>query len=52
MTNGPRISHDKKYFAAEDILHIVIQPPPESESVEISPNITAEPNAEAICPSI
>ena len=40
------MSDDMKYFAAEDILHIAIQPGPESGSVEISPNITAELNAE------
>ena len=35
-----------QYFRAEDILHIAIQPGPESASVEISPNITAELNAD------
>ena len=40
------MSDDMKYFAAEDILHISIQPGPESGSVEISPNITAELNAD------
>jgi len=38
------MSEDMQYFPAEDILHIVIQPGPESGSVEISPNITAELN--------
>ena len=46
MTNGERMGHDMRYFAAEDVLPIVIQPSPESGSVEISPNITAELNAE------
>jgi len=32
------------YFQTEDILHLVISQEPESESVEISPNITAELN--------
>jgi len=40
------ISDEMKYFPAEDILHIAIQPGAESGSVEISPNITAELNAD------
>ena len=38
--NKPRMM----YFEKEDILHLVISEEPESESVEISPNITAELN--------
>jgi uncharacterized protein YuzE len=30
------------YFEAEDILHIVIAPGPESRSIELSPSITVE----------
>ena len=33
------------YFAAQDILHLVITDDEEAESLEISPNITAELNA-------
>ena len=32
------------YFEKEDILHLVISDEPESGSVELSPNITAELN--------
>ncbi len=39
------MSDDMKYFASEDILHIAIQPGPESGSAEISPNITTELSA-------
>lgn len=35
-----------QYFEAEDILHINIQDGTEEKSVELSPNITAELNAE------
>jgi uncharacterized protein YuzE len=34
------------YFKEEDILHLLISEEPESASVEISPNITAELNAD------
>jgi len=34
------------YFKKEDILHLSISDAPEADSVEISPNITAELNAE------
>jgi len=34
------------YFEQEDILHLLISDEPEAGSVEISPNITAELNAE------
>jgi uncharacterized protein YuzE len=33
------------YFPEEDILHLLISEEPESASIEISPNITAELNA-------
>lgn len=32
------------YFEKEDILHLVVSDEPEANSVEISPNITAELN--------
>ena len=32
------------YFAKENILHLVISDEPESDSLELSPNITAELN--------
>lgn len=32
------------YFEAEDVLHLVISDEPEANSVELSPNITAELN--------
>jgi uncharacterized protein YuzE len=34
----------RTYFEKEDILHLVISDEPESGSVELSPNITAELN--------
>ncbi len=34
------------YFENEDVLHVVISDEPEARSVEISPNITAELNAQ------
>lgn len=33
------------YFKEEDILHLLISEEPESNSIEISPNVTAELNA-------
>ncbi len=33
------------YFQEEDVLHLSITDEPEAESVELSPNITAELNA-------
>ena len=33
------------YFEKEDVLHLVISDEPEAGSVEVSPNITAELNA-------
>ena len=38
--NKPKMT----YFQKEDILHIVISDDPESDSIELSPNITAELN--------
>ena len=38
--NKPKMT----YFEAEDILHLVISDEPESASIELSPNITAELN--------
>lgn len=35
-----------KYFEKEDVLHLVISNDLEADSVEISPNITAELNSE------
>ena len=32
------------YFEAEDVLHVTLSDEPEANSVEISPNITAELN--------
>jgi len=32
------------YFEKEDVLHLAITDEPESESIELSPNITAELN--------
>jgi uncharacterized protein YuzE len=36
------------YFEREDILHLVISDEPEAGSVELSPNITAELNAQGV----
>jgi len=33
------------YFKEEDVLHLLISEEPESNSIEISPNVTAELNA-------
>ena len=38
--NTPKMT----YFEKEDILHLVISDEPESDSIELSPNITAELN--------
>lgn len=38
--NKPKMT----YFEAEDILHLVISDEPESDSLELGPNITAELN--------
>jgi uncharacterized protein YuzE len=34
------------YFEAEDVLHLTITDEPEAQSLELSPNITAELNAQ------
>ena len=34
------------YFEEEDVLHLVLSDDPEAHSVELSPNITAELNAD------
>ena len=34
------------YFEKEDILHLAISKEPESDSLELSPNITAELNSD------
>jgi uncharacterized protein YuzE len=40
-------THPKmRYFEQEDILHLVITDETEADSVEISPNVTAELNSE------
>lgn len=36
------------YFEQEDTLHLVISDEPEAGSIEVSPNITAELNAEGV----
>ncbi len=36
------------YFEQEDVLHLVISDEPEARSVEVSPNITAELNAQGV----
>ena len=36
------------YFEQEDILHLVISDEPEAGSIEVSPNITAELNAQGV----
>jgi len=33
------------YFESEDLLHLAISDDPEADSIELSPNITAELNA-------
>ncbi len=38
--NKPRLI----YFEKEDVLHLVVSDGPESNSIELSPNITAELN--------
>jgi len=38
--NKPRLV----YFEREDVLHLVLSEEPEAQSVELSPNITAELN--------
>lgn len=38
------MNENMKYFAKEDVLHITIMEGAENNSIEISPNITAELN--------
>ena len=40
LMNKPRLA----YFEKEDVLHLVLSDGPEVQSVELSPNITAELN--------
>lgn len=40
--NNPRMS----YFEQDDVLHLVVSDEPEAGSVELSPNITAELDAQ------
>ena len=40
--NSPQMT----YFEKEDILHLVVSREPEAGSIEVSPNITAELNAQ------
>jgi uncharacterized protein YuzE len=46
MSDNKQPLPQMNYFKQEDILHLLISEEPESASVEISPNITAELNAE------
>lgn len=39
-------SPQMNYFQQEDILHLIISDEPEANSIEISPNVTAELNAD------
>lgn len=45
MSNTQQPLPQMKYFKEEDVLHLLISEEPESASVEISPNVTAELNA-------
>ena len=46
MSDIERPLPQMNYFKEEDVLHLLISEEPESASVEISPNITAELNAD------
>jgi uncharacterized protein YuzE len=46
MSNNKQPLPQMNYFKEEDILHLLISEEPESASIEISPNVTAELNAE------
>ncbi|NEQ20370.1 MAG: DUF2283 domain-containing protein [Microcoleus sp. SIO2G3] len=46
MSDDKQLLPQMNYFKQEDILHLLISEEPESASVEISPNITAELNAD------
>lgn len=43
--NASMVKSPMTYFDEEDVLHLVISDEPEANSVELSPNITAELNA-------
>ena len=45
MSDIKQLSPQINYFKEEDILHLLISEEPESASIEISPNVTAELNA-------
>jgi uncharacterized protein YuzE len=44
MSENNQLLPQMNYFKEEDVLHLLISEEPESASVEISPNITAEMN--------
>lgn len=46
MADNKQALPQMNYFKEEDILHLLISEEPESASVEISPNVTAELNAD------
>lgn len=46
MSNIKQPLPQMNYFKEEDILHLLISEEPESASIEISPNVTAELNAD------
>jgi uncharacterized protein YuzE len=46
MSDHKQLLPQLNYFKEEDILHLLISEEPESASVEIAPNITAELNAD------
>lgn len=46
LSDNKQLLPQMNYFKEEDILHLLISEEPESASVEISPNITAELNAD------
>jgi uncharacterized protein YuzE len=46
MSNLKQALPQMNYFKEEDVLHLLISKEPESASIEISPNVTAELNAD------
>jgi uncharacterized protein YuzE len=46
MSNQKQPLPQMNYFKEEDVLHLLISEEPESASIEISPNVTAELNAD------
>jgi uncharacterized protein YuzE len=46
MSDTKQQSPQMNYFKEEDILHLLISEEPEAGSIEISPNVTAELNAD------